>query len=147
MGRGYRSRVTTERESIKLAERIELWQSRLARLGIGHWRIDAVHVDDETPGGPRANATVRPSYHYDSCEFWFKHDYVDNASEAELDETIIHEWLHVFMRDFDRAVESVEDQLAAAVRDIWDEHVDHEREQLIEAMARQIYELWEKVVH
>lgn len=139
--------MTTEREGIKLAERIELWQERLRWLGIGHWRIDAVHVVDETPGGPHANATVRPSYHYQSCEFWFRHDYMDECTEADLDETIIHEWLHVAMRDLDRAIEAIDDQLTPAARDIWDARVDHEREGLIDAVARQIYFTFEEVVH
>lgn len=139
--------MTSERAAIKLAERVEEWQDRLRWLGIGHWRIDAVHVDDETPGGPHANATVRASYHYQSCEFWFKHEFVDNANDAELDETIIHEWLHVAMRDFDRAVESIEDQLSCSVREVWESRVDHEREGLIDAVARQIYFTHEEVVH
>lgn len=138
--------MTTEREAIALAERVELWQERMAALGLGHWRILRVSVVDETPGGPHSNATVQPSFRYNTCKFWFKHEFIDNANPAEVDETIIHEWLHVLWRDFDQAVESIETQLAPAVSSVWEDRVEHEREGLIDICAQYIYSLHEEVV-
>lgn len=133
----------TKAEAVRLAKRVEKWRDRLVCLGLDHWRIDAVHVVDETPGGPWAKATVRPSHSYDSCEFWFTFDFMAEATERELDETILHEWLHVVMRDLDQAVESVESELSSGYREAWSDRVRHEREWLIDAMARQIYLLWQ----
>lgn len=136
--------MATEKDAIRLGKRIEFWQKRLEPLGLGHWRIDAVHVVDDVPNnGYRAAACVRPSVHYDYCEFWFGHEYLDNCNPRDLDITIIHEWLHVAMRNFDSAAESVEDVLASNVEEIWSERVRHERENLIDRLSRQIYVLWE----
>lgn len=132
----------TKAEAIRLAKRIEKWRDRLIPLGLGHWRIDEVSVVDETPGGPAAGATVTPSHSYDSARFWFTHSFLADADDRQLDETIIHEWLHVAMRDFDQAIESGEFDLASSARDRWSDWVGHEREGLIDKLARQIYALW-----
>lgn len=134
----------TKREAIKLAQRVEAWQKRLAPLGIGHFRILAVHVVDQTPGGARANASVFTPSDYDSAEFWFKYDYVEECNEQELDETIIHEWLHVAFRDLDDALEVVESWMPEATHNDFENRIDHEREGVIDRLARLIYALHNK---
>ena len=128
----------------QLAKRVEKWRGRLQHLGVGHIRIECVTLCDETPGGPQAKATVQPSREYDSAHFWFTRDFIENCQEHELDETIIHEWVHVAMRDYDTAIESdvVEDHLAPAAHDAWVDRVDHEREGVVDRVARQIYSFW-----
>lgn len=134
----------TEADAIKLAERIEFWQERLVGLGLSHWRIHAVRVvgHDDMPSDRRAKAAVQCEPMYDTCDFYFEHDYLAAASEAELDQTIIHEWVHVFMRDFDNAIESIEDALSPGVEQQWGDWVNHEREGVVDRLSRQIYVLY-----
>ncbi len=44
---------------VQLAERVEDWQHRLALLGVGHFRITSVTIDDQTPAGPHAQASAQ----------------------------------------------------------------------------------------
>ena len=108
-------------------------------LGLGHWTIDQVSIADETPGGPNAEACVQPSYAYDTCTFWFTHSFVESASLRALDEAIIHEWVHVFMRDFDQTISSVDDELSPATERIWSDRIHHEREGVVDRIARALY--------
>lgn len=127
---------------IQLAKRVEKWQHRLAHLGISHFRINSVTIDDETPGGPHAQASVRVSENYDNATFWFKWDFINDCTERDLDETIIHEWLHVAMRDLDQALDSAETWMPKATYADWDERIDHEREGLVERLTRTLAEFW-----
>ena len=127
--------MTTEAESVKLAQRVAYWQKRLAPLGIGHWKVESVNIADETPSGPGALATVHVANDYDVCSFWFTHKALDESTAEELDQTIIHEWMHVVMRGFDQAVEAVEDHLSFPVRAVWEDRVQHEREGLVDRLA------------
>ena len=131
----------TNRDAIKLAKRVEMWQKRLTSLGLGHWRIEGVTIADDPPGYGDAQAAVQPSDQYDSVRFWFQTEYVENATERELDETILHEWMHVAMRSLDQAIESVEYGLSPAAREVWRDRVQFEREGLVDRLARQIYAL------
>lgn len=132
-----------KRDCINLAKRVERWQQTLAPLGVSHWRIGAVTVTDDVPGQPDSQAAVQPSHDYDSVRFWFLEEFVDSATERELDEAIIHEWMHVAMRDFDAAVLWAEDSLAPAALSAWEDRIHHEREGIIDRLARLIYALHE----
>lgn len=134
--------MASTREAINLAKRVEFWQKRLAVLGLDSWRIESVSVVDETPSGIDARATVQPSHLYKSARFWFTREFVDTVNERELDETIIHEWMHVYMRDLDQAIEEVEYEIAPASRSQWAARVQHEREGFVDALARQIYTIY-----
>jgi len=129
-------------DAIKLAQRVEFWRDRLVPLGLTHWRIERVSVVAETPNGQSANASVQPSHTYDSVFFWFKEEFLQEASKRQVDETIIHEWMHVLMRDLDQAVEAVEDELSPASERQWAERIGHEREGLVDRLARTIYLLY-----
>jgi hypothetical protein len=133
----------TKREAVKLAKRVEKWQKRLDSLGIAHWRIEGVSIVEEMPSGQSANAAVVPSYQYDSVYFWFWREYVDEANNKQLDETIIHEWIHVAMRDFDQAIESVDSELSAGTLASWESRLLHTREGLVDRLARQIYSMYD----
>lgn len=127
----------------QLQRRVEQWQSRLALLGVSQWRIESVEIVDETPGGPNADATVCTSSKYDSAYFYFARDFIETATPATLDETIIHEWLHVAMRDLDRTLDCVENWMPEQTHTDFDRTVDRAREALIERLARTIYALAE----
>lgn len=124
----------------QLARRVEKWQRLLPLLGVGHWRIDSVVICDETPGGPNAKASAGVSHYYDSVTFWFTHSCLDAVDERGLDETIIHEWLHVVMRDMDAAIGDAEESMAREEKRQWIDRVDHAREGLVERLARQLYD-------
>lgn len=128
---------------IQLARRVEKWRDRLGPLGLAHWRITCVAICDETPGGPDAEATVRTSNTYDSCSFYFNSEFLEDCTEEELDETIIHEWLHVMMRDLDQAIHAIDFQLAPAAEDQWSSRIQHEREGLIDRLSRQLYRFYD----
>lgn len=125
--------------ALALAERVEMWAKRLAPLGIAHFQIDAVHVDEATPGGPHAKAAVQCSRDYDHCTFWFKREFLDYCSGDELDQTILHEWVHVAMRDYDRTLEVVERWMPEATYEDFDSIVNSEREGLVDRLAHALF--------
>lgn len=129
---------------INLAKRVERWQHRLAPLGISHFRITAVHLVEQTPGGSHAQASVHTPDHYDNAEFWFKWDFIDNCTADELDQTIIHEWLHVAMRDLDHSIEAVETWMPDQTYADFEETVDHEREGFVERLTRTIFKFYDE---
>lgn len=132
----------TNRDLVRLAKRVERWQHILSPLGVAHFRIEQVSAVDETPAGPHSNVTVQIFTHYDSVKFWFTHEFLEGADEKGLDEAIIHEWVHVAMRDFDNALEAVEPWMPLHTYRDFEESVDHEREGLVDRVARCIWELY-----
>lgn len=122
----------------QLAARVALWQERMADTGVGSWRVDSVNKVDESPSGPDALASVQTSNRYDSCSFWFTNEFLADADDQTLDETIVHEWLHVAMRNFDNAIDAAAFELSSGSRYQWNDRVDHEREGLIDRLSRLI---------
>jgi hypothetical protein len=120
---------------------VEAWQARLGPLGVGHFRVTGVNVVEATPAGPQARATVLTHSDYDSAEFWFTKDFLKEADERELAETIIHEWLHVAMRDLDETLELIENWMPPATFEQFDTVLDREREGFIDRLSRTIYEI------
>lgn len=125
----------TEQE---LADRVQEWGFWLADLGVSHFRINDVSMNEDSPSDdPDAIASVITDDKYDSCEFWFSKAQVENWTEEELDETIIHEWLHVAMRDYDQAVDGMFSYYVPT--NVYYEstrRLIHEREGIIERLAR-----------
>lgn len=126
----------------EIAERVEAWKKRLDLLGISHWRLDEVILvdDGEMPGGARADAAAAVFIpdRYDRCRFYFNNAYLDDASSADIDQSIVHEWLHVAMRDFDQALGVVEGWMPDQTYSDWEDRVNHEREGLVDRLAWQI---------
>lgn len=127
---------------VQLARRVEKWKERLEKLGVAHFRINAVHIVDETPGGQHAEASVQVSESYDNATFWFTWEFLDDCDEYALDVTIVHEWMHVAMRDWDRSLECVETWMPKATYADFEDRMGHEREKLVERMARTIVGLY-----
>lgn len=124
---------------VNLAKRTERWKHRLAPLGVSHFEIDSVTITDDVPGADRAQAAVQVSRHYDSCRFFFNEEFIEECTSDELDQTIIHEWLHVAWRDLEEATSRVEDWMPPRYYDDFDERITHEMEGLIERLARTIW--------
>jgi hypothetical protein len=133
--------MITEQE---LEVRIEFWLEELWTLGIGHWRIKDVEIVDEVDGQPDGKAGVWTSDYYDSCSFQFCRDDLPEGINREVDETIVHELLHVAWRDLAQASKIPSGSMSRDVAWELESRVEHETEGIIERLARLIVE---KVVH
>lgn len=118
----------------QLRRRIQFWQKQLPELGVGHWWIDRIGIVDAPFGRENAKAAVWYSDQYDRCVFEFSHE-VANGDPREIDRTIIHEWLHVALRDHDKAVESLEGFLSPQSWEVADDRINHEKEGVIDRLA------------
>lgn len=133
----------TSKRAIQLAKRVEKWQSTLGPLGLAQYTIDRISTSDEPGGNPHSAACVTPSGDYDRCVFEFRNDIVDYAYDNDdfeyLDQTILHEWLHVAFQSQQNSIELVHSYLAPMVSEVWEEQLTHELERLIDRLARQLY--------
>jgi hypothetical protein len=126
---------------VELAERVEAWQQRLSLLGIAHFRVREIIMTDDVPGWADAHAGVSVDTDYDSVSFYFDNTYVEGATAKQLDETILHEWCHVAMRDLNNATNLARDWFPQGAWRTYDENLDHHKETLVDRMARQLYAL------
>lgn len=125
----------------QLRGRVEFWQRALTELGVGHWRIEECEIVEETGGGPRSSASVGTSNDYASVWFQFRKDFLDTAEGDKVDETIVHEWLHVVLRNLEDAKDAAETWFPPATWTDFDQRYEHETEGVVEAMARLIVRL------
>lgn len=124
----------------QLHKRVKKWRKRLTYLGVGHFRIISVEIVEEVPGADGSIAGVGVNSQYDQCRFWFTQKFLDGVTEQELDETIIHEWIHVSMRDFDELTTKMrEEWLPDHILEQYNGVELHHREGFIDRMARQLY--------
>lgn len=122
----------------QLARRVALWQKRLERAGVAHWELrDLLIVPrEEMPLGPSVAAVHLPN-DYDIFALHFSRESLDEMeNQRQLDETIVHELVHVAMRSFDLAVSSAEDEFSPAAANEWNYRVKHERERFVDGIAR-----------
>lgn len=119
----------------QLTKRVQRWQDVLLPLGLAQWRIEVKIVD--VPFGTMHNcdAAIQSADDYDHAIMHVKREALDRLSDRGLDEVVVHELMHVAMRDLDLAIHSVDDHLMPAVEDQWRMRVKHEREGLVERLA------------
>ena len=132
--------MSNKKKAKKLLKRVELWQTRLFYLGIGHFQGTLLLVD-QTEGGPGALATTHVHPQYAEVVFEFTHAFLEEPQERQ-DEIIIHEWLHVAWRDFDRLTEDLERWMPKATFEDYTERLTHEREGLVDSTARTLLDLY-----
>lgn len=118
---------------VELAERVEEWGKMLAPLGVAHWHIGGVALLDDMSDG--AVARAKTSIQYDRCWFEFKREFVENATEDDLDQIILHEWMHVAMRNMDARLEQVEEWMPAATYGLWKDSMTHDLEGVVDRIA------------
>src|SRR4051794_2913717 len=105
----------------QIRARVNFWLKRLAPLGISHWDVE-VTVEDEIDHRPHSDATADTSDQYDTVRLTFRSDKVDTATRPafEIDQLILHELLHVAMRDFDEVIEFGGREMSSSAKMIWD---------------------------
>lgn len=123
--------------------RVHYWAKELALLGVGHFRIEDIEIAEDLMEGSSA-ACVLISKDYDRLQFWIDRGFLQDCGIEALDRTLIHEWVHAAMRDYDFVVESIEDQLAPSVADIYSKHASHARENLVDRIATAIQAIHSK---
>lgn len=128
--------------NIQLAKRVEAWGKRLAPLGVAHWDINYIAVVDAIPVDPgelvsnTAMAAVQCSKDYDQCWWYFTETFLDTCDEEQLDYVIIHEWMHVAMRDMAVVSDRVEKWMPPVYYEDHQEALEHETESLVDRVAR-----------
>jgi hypothetical protein len=126
----------------QVCKRVDYWRSKLQALGISHWSI-TVSVVDEPQAGRRnapAAASVGIEDLYDTADIQFRADMVPAGaySDPDFDRYIVHEMLHVAMRDWDAAIHSVDEHLSPATAAQWIDRLEHEEEGVVDRIARAI---------
>jgi hypothetical protein len=131
---------------IELAERVELWQNRLAPLGVNHFRIECITYGsppvERLSSGGRIKATASVETDYDSVYFLFNDEEVEQMTPRKLDETIVHEWMHVATRDLAELQSRLETWMPAATFEDYHDGYKHIEEGLIDRLARLIVSLY-----
>lgn len=129
----------------QLRTRVELWQKRLALLGVGHWRF-TLKVSDAIADRPENNPQAKADTHhfYDTVDFEFTTAAIQEHIDAgTLDEVVVHEWLHAADRTQDEIVYDLLEQLPPAARDLVEKREEAARERRVDNLARLIVSLHE----
>ena len=121
----------------QLGARVRYW-SRILRLR--HWDFD-VEIVEGFADSPESYARCHCEDSYDQALLSFKQEWLDEAEYEEIEIAVVHELLHVYMRNFDHTVERIEDQLAPTTAAIWHEQVKHDRENTVDRLSRLIVQL------
>lgn len=124
----------------QIKARVDFWTKRLAPLGLSHWDFEVYVFDGDIEDSPGCDATADTSDQYDSARLSFRADKVDR-DVREVDQLVLHELIHVAMRDFDETVDLVGWQLSIPVKSVWEQITDREREGLVERLARTIWSM------
>lgn len=127
-----------------LRDRVAYWQHHpaLSSLGLGAWdlSVEWLPEDNDDPESPIASA--EPHHYYDEGELKFSRAEIDNCTALEVDRAIVHELLHIFMRDLDEAAEEqISLYFPFPAASGWRARVKHEREGFVDRMARTIVAL------
>ena len=130
---------------LEIAIRVSRWQQTLAALGISHWDFE-IDVQVDPVGGPfddRIGAvTSLINDKYDRVEFTFDKESIPAVVNDEFDSYIVHEWLHVALRDYDKAIHAVSGMMGADAYRLWQDRLDHEEEGIVERLAQLIVSLY-----
>lgn len=119
----------------KLRRRIAYWQRALGPLGVGHWKL-SVDIVDEPRGQRNSDAGVFVPTHYDTARMEFRREHVETCGDEELDCTIVHELVHLALRDLREVVDSSSERLSPSAEALFDELFDHEMEGVTDRFAR-----------
>lgn len=113
---------------------VRVWQGR---LGLSAWDV---RVDWDEPAGPDANAETRYLNDYDRATVRFAPD-VSGWSPEFLNRIVVHELLHLHLRDVDRVVADVDGFLHRDVFSQVEKRYEHESEGLVDRLAYRLVEI------
>lgn len=101
------------------------------RLGLSHWEIDVTW--DETLTDDVANVVVESSY--DGARITLRADLVEHPDAEYVEATVVHELLHVVMRDLDATLPPVLDLLPRGAASLARARYEHESEGIVDRLA------------
>lgn len=127
----------------QLTRRVEWWQKRLENLGIGHWPIEVRLVEGEPHGQSNSSAAVFVPDNYDFGIIEFKSDKINgpDITPRGVDYTIVHELLHLVMRDLAKAAERPSEWMDDMAADLYEMMLHHEFEGVVDRFAHLIVDL------
>jgi len=117
----------------KIEATVREWQTR---LGLDGWKI-TVEVAD-TPDD--SYAEIKPDVAYDSATFILSPGYV-GWTPALANQTVVHELLHLLVRDIDAVVEDSRSQLHPQASVQVEKRYEHEVEGFVDRLAAKLVEL------
>lgn len=138
---------------------VGVWQ---ARLGLSHWQVAVIYSDEPiTAGDRRMFAKCERHEYFDRATIRFEKCVLDdNASglpdsierdhinsgvvdwEEYIEVTIVHELLHMSLRNLMEAGDLVGSELGSAQRDVWNAAWIRAEEELCERTAIALVEAW-----
>jgi hypothetical protein len=120
--------------------RVAFWAERLKPLGLAHWEIDIEVVDEPSPSTLYgAKAAVTCSSNYDLVWMEVAEGWLHDSDLEEIDKVIMHELIHVAMRDLDDSIHRVTQYLGEPAVSVWKEELRHETEGFVDRIARTLY--------
>lgn len=127
--------------------RVNYWRGRLRSLGLAHWQFEyKFDFDkDEDYRGRDAQATVRVHESYDTA-YWVIPRPSLELSPEEIDHIILHELMHVAMRDVNKVEHEMMMILGGREGDVYEEALTHAIEGLVERLARSFFDVGRNLV-
>lgn len=113
---------------------VRVWQGR---LGLSAWDV---RVDWDEPASEEANATMQYLHDYDRSTVRFGED-VLGWERVFLNRIVVHELLHLHLRDVDRVVADLDGLLHRDVQDQVSKRYEHELEGLVDRLACRLVEI------
>lgn len=119
--------------------RVNYWRIRLGHTGLTHWRFDFDYDDDalEDRNGREADASVGVHETYDTAH-WHVRPATLGMDPLTVDETIVHELLHVAMRNLNSVEHDILAEVGGRSMIILSERLEVEIESFVERLARAI---------
>ncbi len=123
-----------------LERRVEFWRALLAP----EWRItlsDRRPGADDDPDDDQYHATIRSAEDYLHATLWVRADFYGEAEASEVDVTIVHELVHLLMRELRRTMDLIVTHVHRDTYTVLDARFRTEEERLVERVARIIARL------
>lgn len=121
----------------QLVKRVTFWQKK---LGLDHWDIEVEVVESPHASGNSnlATAACWSSDTYDNAKIEIREDYAEWELE-DLDQTIIHELMHIVTRDIDRTARLLREEIGASAWNLYSAVWDREIEGLVDRLAKIVH--------
>lgn len=113
---------------------VRVWQER---LGLQAWDVS---VTWDVPPSEDSNATTRYRHDYDRADISFEEAF-GSWSREFLNRIVVHELLHLHLRDVDRVVDDLDGLLHRDVFSQVDKRYWHESEGLVDRLSYRLVEI------